>query len=272
MAKRLTPEEKEAKLKAEKEAQELERKAANKAMSLKDLLRRPASSKQPIFNFKVGDLVKKVNDNIPTKKIVESLHDGTILFLEGDERYISHMELIPEEKENEISKDNFSYRDLSLISFHNTPLSNLLHYYYGFGLDMSPVYQRELVWELEDKQSLIHSIFSNIEIGKFVLIDLGYKSDPSFEVLDGKQRINALTEFLENRFQYRGKYYYQLSYRDKNHFRDYNVTLGISREDSMILEQKMMYFLKMNTQGKAQSKEHLNKVLEMLKNEKSKKS
>lgn len=35
---------------------------------------------------------------------------------------------------------------------------------------MNPNYQRDLVWDLKDKELLIESIFEGIEIGKFTFI------------------------------------------------------------------------------------------------------
>lgn len=268
---KLTQEQKDEKKRLAAKAQEIDRLAHMRERSLNDLRAAPPSSKMPIFQFSVGDVVNYENSSTPLK-IVESLDNGTILLLEGKNEYVSHMTLIPQEKLNEIRQENFSFRDLSQISFHNTRIDNLLSYYYRFGVDMNPVYQRELVWSLKDKESLINSIFNNIEIGKFVLIERDYSdNDYSYEILDGKQRLNALTEFLENKFQYKGVYYYQLSTRDKNHFQSYSVTYGTSRQD-LTLEQKCAYFLKLNTQGQPQSQEHLNKVMEILKNEQSKKS
>lgn len=269
---KVSPEEKEAKQKAKKEADEIARLLIMKERSLTDLRKFPPSAKTPTFKFKVGDLVQEMDGTgSASKKIVEVLDNGTILLLENQNDYVSHMRLIPEDKVAEVRKENFSFRDLTHMSFHNTRMDNLLSYYYNFRVDMSPAYQRELVWTLEDKQSLINSIFNNIEIGKFVLIERDYDDEEfSYEILDGKQRLNALTEFIENKFQYNGFYYYQLSNRDKHHFKGYSVTYGTSRQD-LSLEQKCAYFLKLNTQGQPQSQEHLNKVMEMLRAEQAKK-
>ena len=257
-----------------KKQEEAQRKIDNRNHFLKELIEvTPQSGRSPIFKFEIGQKVLNLNKNqSEVQKIIDVQENGSFLLLENDDYYISHMKVIPESEIKNIRQENFSYRDLSAISFHNTVLTNLLSYYYKFGIDMSPIYQRDLVWTLEDKQSLINSIFNNIEIGKFVLIERDYKPNQlPFEILDGKQRLNALTEFVENKFQYQGYYYYQLSSTDRNHFEHYSLTYGVSKKE-LSLEQKCMYFLKLNTQGKPQSQEHLNKVLDMLKNEQSKKS
>ena len=65
------------------------------------------------------------------------------------------------------------------------------------------------VWDIEDKVKLIDSIFNNIDVGKFAFIKVPYKDNsPSYECLDGKQRVTALIEFYEGRFEYKGLKYY----------------------------------------------------------------
>jgi uncharacterized protein with ParB-like and HNH nuclease domain len=73
------------------------------------------------------------------------------------------------------------------------------------------------VWELEDKVALIDSIFNNVDIGKFAFIHLNYGEKYTYEILDGKQRMRAILDYYENRFQYKGKYFNELSCREQNH-------------------------------------------------------
>lgn len=161
------------------------------------------------------------------------------------------------------SKENIFEDNDIRISFSQRDIMGLLHCHYSFGIDDQMEYQRELVWELEDKVALIDSVFKNIDIGKFCLIHLDYKpNSPSYEILDGKQRLNALKEFYESRFQYKGKFYHELSKRDRNKFENFSISWGETR--NLTEEQKYRYFLRLNTQGKPQSKDHINKVKELL--------
>lgn len=160
------------------------------------------------------------------------------------------------------NKNLFEDSDIR-ISFSQRDMMGLLHCHYSFGIDDKMDYQRELVWELEDKVALIDSVFKNIDIGKFCLIHLDFKSvsDPNYEILDGKQRLNALKEFYESRFQYKGKFYHELSKRDRDKFENSPVSWGETK--NLTNEQKYRYFLRLNTQGKPQSEDHLNKVKEL---------
>jgi len=113
----------------------------------------------------------------------------------------------------------------------NSPLDSLLSMVYAphAGVDFDVEYQREHVWNLEDKVSLIDS---------------------------------ALCEFYEDRFPYKGVYFSQLSHRDKHTFRDHNMTYGYLENP----DQRGIYetFVKLNTCGKPMDQKHINKVRNLL--------
>jgi hypothetical protein len=129
------------------------------------------------------------------------------------------------------------------------------------GVDFTPEYQREYVWTLEDKQKLIDSIFNNVTIGLFVFAKVSYEvNGKGYEVIDGKQRLTALIEFYEDRFQYKGYYFSELSRSDKYHFEDYGVSMGTLEEPSE--KEKYAAFLAVNTFGKVMDEKHLQTVRE----------
>lgn len=253
---------KEAKLKLEEEKriQDLLDK------DLADLRKSPLPP--PRFTYQVGEEVLSRTGNITNLFIKDILDDGKIFLVESrssdktTQGYYSHLSIIPSTLH--LAEQMVENRE-NLISFHNTSIDTLLNSYYKAGIDDSPVYQRDLCWTNKDKENLIHSIFTNVEIGKFVFIENSYEKDgPVFELLDGKQRLNAIIEFYEDKFTYRGKTFSELARKDKWHFTQYNITLGRGSEE-MTLEDKMKYFLKMNTSGVPQSEEHLNYIRSMLK-------
>lgn len=82
-----------------------------------------------------------------------------------------------------------------------------------------------MFWNQKDKELLLDSIFKNIDIGKFVLIHISdeewHKRGLGYEILDGKQRLNTLIEFYENRIAYNGKCFNDLSGMDKRTFTEH---------------------------------------------------
>lgn len=152
------------------------------------------------------------------------------------------------------------------LDYYNSTVENLLSKQYGFGIDFNPDYQRGYVWEQKDKELLLDSIFKNIDIGKFVLIHLSddewMKRGVGYEILDGKQRLSTLIEFYENKLSYKGKYYNDLSKKDKRVFKNHKTDIAEVRETDkkMILK----YFLMLNRTGKSMDELHLSEVERML--------
>jgi hypothetical protein len=130
-------------------------------------------------------------------------------------------------------------------------------------------YQRGYVWQQSDKDALIDSIFKGREIGKFVFIRYPYP-DNYVEVLDGKQRINALFEFCTSKFPYRGIYWHDLSAADRRTFETIQVQHVLLHGEKYTRAQLLEIFLDVNTGGVPQSEEHLNKVRAMLDAERNK--
>lgn len=67
-------------------------------------------------------------------------------------------------------------------------------------LKVNRTYQRKLVWTLQEKQDLIRSIAKGYPIPLFLLVDRDGKGK-EFEIIDGLQRLNAIFEFMDNRFK-----------------------------------------------------------------------
>lgn len=150
----------------------------------------------------------------------------------------------------------FSKEDTIRIQAQQADISSLLAKYHFSGIDMNPEYQRDYVWEEDDKIALIDSIFNNVSIGMIVLIQRGWTHPGEhFEVLDGKQRIQAIVDFYEDRLSYKGRVFSQMTWRDRKHFEDHTIQFGIVSDLSK--KQIMEYFIRLNTFGKTMSQDHL---------------
>ena len=147
----------------------------------------------------------------------------------------------------------------------NSPIDSLLSMVYAphAGVDFDVDYQRDHVWELEDKVALIDSIYNNIDIGKIVFVQLNEKTEGRYyQVLDGKQRLTALCEFFEDRFPYKGVYFSQLSHQDKHTFKNHGITYGYLENPT----KRGIYesFVKLNTCGRPMDNKHIDKVRKLL--------
>jgi hypothetical protein len=149
------------------------------------------------------------------------------------------------------------------IKFLNSAIQSLLNMVYFFGVDFNVDYQRDHVWNLDDKIALIDSIFNNIDIGKFVFAQRSLKHEGKlYEVIDGKQRLTAICEFVEGRFKYNGYYFAELSGPDKNKITNCGISYGCLENPTRraIFET----FIKLNTTGRPMKNEDIDKVKKLL--------
>lgn len=237
---------------------------------LEDIEREKPFINPPTYKFTVGDKVSY--GAIRDCTIEEIYEDGLYYLLRGvvtnrnygnpydsiEYRVASWTSIRPIENKNSNLAKNQGIR----LNYCNSTIESLIHRYYHFGVDMNPEYQRDYVWEDNDKVYLIDSIFNNIDIGKFVFIHISdeqwLKTRIGYEILDGKQRLSTLIEFYENRFPYQGYYYNDLSAADKRIFKEHNVVYADVREtDKKTVYQ---YFLMLNRCGKQMDKSQLELV------------
>lgn len=165
-------------------------------------------------------------------------------------------------------KDQFhiQYSNTTIRSLTNITMGYTTTHSYDDVMNWSPEYQRDFVWTDEQKEKLIESMLKNRDIGKFIyyrypfpiMKETGY----SGEMIDGKQRLKAITDFLEGKIKAFGKYFYQMHPYDLVHIDDYSIQLAII-DRPMSIKDRIEYFLHVNTEGVAQSAEHIAKVKEM---------
>lgn len=238
----------------------------------------------PCRVFKVGDRVKY--GNWQTCHILEvcdegryyKVHQVTPITKFGktklniEVKYHRWIDLLPYRTPEEVTSPvQFYVEDDIHLRFYQSQVSSLLHkvYFSYAGIDLSPDYQRGLVWTHAQKISLIDSIFRNIDIGKFTIIKRPYAPNtPAYEILDGKQRLHTLMEFFESRFTFKGLFFHELHWRDQHHFTDFSISYA--ETENLTKEQIYRYFLKLNVSGIPISQEHMDKVKELWEKEKKK--
>lgn len=133
-------------------------------------------------------------------------------------------------------------------------------------------YQRGFEWSLEQNQLLIESIYEQISIGAFIfrvrgynevkrLHKLGHKDTAFRDIVDGKQRLNALIKFVGGQFpDFHGNYFGDFSEYAKRYFMNYDRLsfgeLGEGTSDKSTIQ----VFLNNNFAGAPMSIEHINHV------------
>ena len=107
---------------------------------------------------------------------------------------------------------------------------------------MSPYFQRNLVWRTIHKVDFIKTIlmgypFPQIFIAKGA-IDIENMTNTSC-IVDGQQRMNSIKEFINGEFKVEGKYYLELSDKEKEDLLKYQIPiidLDIKNDDPEVIE------------------------------------
>jgi len=177
---------------------------------------------------------------------------------------------------NLITKDGSKYKDREYTSLSDkfkisTASLNTIEDLVFLGLKYDdkyivPEYQRNLVWTLEQKQSLIRSVLLGNPIGDFLFKEERILSDVLYyTVIDGQQRLNALREFALGKFPLEdGKYLKDLKYWDARSFFEYDTYTGIKIKN-ISLEDEIELYIQRNGGGTTHTKDEINKAKEYLK-------
>lgn len=137
-------------------------------------------------------------------------------------------------------------------------------------------YQRPLVWSIEDKQNLIESIYNNIDCGKILvrnrswneireLVNKGETEVAWKDVIDGKQRLNAMWDFVNDIFPDKNGTYFGDMNREAQHRMISHQLFSYSElPENSDDKEVLLQFLKLNFAGVPQSIEHIEYVKSLL--------
>lgn len=133
-------------------------------------------------------------------------------------------------------------------------------------------YQRPFCWSLEDKQKLIESIYEDNNCGNIALRERSWKTVEDlisngenevafWDVVDGKQRLDALISFINDGFKdFHGNFYSDLSEYAQRKFRNSSAFGFVKLRENVTDEDTIKIFLHINSSGKQMPEEHLNKI------------
>lgn len=228
-------------------------------------------------DFKIGD---KIYSDLTSKEytIKEfSTYENCVYIIKNDYNFSLPtpllIETVKHAKRN--NKGESIYSKLQKEDFHknlnitkiNSQLSSFLEYYLTGQIDFNPAYQRELVWTTEQKENYIKALIQDKAEITPTFITKPYKeNDYLYEVLDGKQRLNAILSYIKGEFSINGIYYKDLTQADVHKFlrTPYNYTvityINEKGENPMPKNMKIELFLQINEYGTKISQEELTRI------------
>lgn len=118
-----------------------------------------------------------------------------------------------------------------------------------------PDFQRGLVWSVDQKVSLIESIWRGIPIGTYSVNFDTDKLPPDLTniLIDGQQRLEAIDAYWNNEFEFGGYYWKDLSELDQHHF--VRAPFPQMRTNSKNRAEVVEYYNAMNFGGVAHTEE-----------------
>lgn len=219
------------------------------------------------------DLLDKINLSSDENFIDQSEALEAVLEMDkDDDKFKSDMEKLMILPANELKRQlSVTQRELSIsdikkfydrfIEFQNDYSSNVGIDYTDLGdaLILEPSFQREYVWNQPKKQQLIDSILLGIPIPTFYF---SIDKNGNLLVVDGKQRINSILEFLEGELSLPSSYRFlcldkdlkhdvhfkELESRVKRKFEDYPLTCYLV-DSSVIPRFQNEIFMRVNRGG-----------------------
>lgn len=243
------------------------------ARDLSDCRRKAAFIGKPSYRFEVGDKVRfgGWNSAVITKVFDDGMFYEVDAVSYGKENCIDRAEKHIVEwlrvRKLELQDTAFTSNEDIRLYYSNATVESLLFKHLCFGVDFNPSYQRDLVWDDKDRESLLDSIFMGADIGRFVFREkdadeIPSHNDPYYEIVDGKQRMMALLDFYADRYSYRGFLYSDLSAKDQWTFK--NASVSIADVRNLTQRDTLRLFIMLNRGGRPVSDEVIRKAEEML--------
>ena len=97
-----------------------------------------------------------------------------------------------------------------ILAQTNRPVDTVRYWRESGDMELNPPYQRGLVWGKIRKRNLIYSILRGIPIPSIIINDrasAGWDEKISCAVVDGKQRISAILDFLDGKLFIPGEWF-----------------------------------------------------------------
>lgn len=165
-----------------------------------------------------------------------------------------------------LTKENKWYHLLEITQNMAMRLIDVYRYWLDKEIDLNPFYQRDLVWSKKQKLAYIMAIFEKgIETKPTFIVNV--VKEPRLEVLDGKQRITTLLDFIEDKIKLEnGKVFSELNEEDKKtilfHQVRYTRIIKQGYNNDLTDKEKVELFLEINELGTKMSDKHIEKIKE----------
>ncbi|MCB4825593.1 DUF262 domain-containing protein [Roseicella aerolata] len=93
------------------------------------------------------------------------------------------------------------------LSIRGETIQRVYNLYKANKFTVNRRYQRKLVWTVEEKRAFIDSLSRGYPVPIVLLAEVKIDKSNHYEIIDGLQRLNAITSFIDGEFDLDGRYF-----------------------------------------------------------------
>ncbi len=118
---------------------------------------------------------------------------------------------------------------------------------YDGKLDIRPPYQREFIYNEREQEAVIHTVLNGYPLNVMYWVKRSDDAECPYEVMDGQQRTLSLCEYVDGKFSYEFKNFFNQPADIQNKILDYRLTIYVCEGDD---SDKLEWFKTINIAGK----------------------
>ena len=129
---------------------------------------------------------------------------------------------------------------------------------YGGLLDIRPPSQREFIYDEKEQQAVIRTVLNGYPLNVMYWVKRSDDAECPYEVMDGQQRTLSLCEYVDGKFAYFFKNFFNQPDDIKKKILDYKLTIYVCEGEA---SEKLEWFKTINIAGKPLNEQEINNAV-----------
>ena len=129
---------------------------------------------------------------------------------------------------------------------------------YDGKLDIRPPYQREFIYNEKEHQAVITTVLHGYPLNVMYWVKRSDDADCPYEVMDGQQRTLSLCEYVDGKFSYDFKNFFNQPADIQRRILDYKLTVYVCEGEP---SEKLEWFKTINIAGKPLNEQEINNAI-----------
>ena len=125
-------------------------------------------------------------------------------------------------------------------------------------LDIRPPYQREFIYNEKEQQAVIHTVLQGYPLNVMYWVKRSDDAECPYEVMDGQQRTLSLCEYVDGKFSYDFKNFFNQPKDIQERILNYRLTVYVCEGEA---SEKLEWFQTINIAGKPLNEQEINNAV-----------